>query len=351
MRMAMMVTRFLILFAVLGGTPGVFAQDIEVGGSVDLHLPVTENADDNRLQPRGAELRLSGPLDEFFDGLLNVVAHTEDGATEFEVHEAQLIWARGVHGWRARAGKFLLNVGFLNRTHRHEWPFIVPPAYHARFFSEEGASDSGIEVTRVADGPGTATHVGVTESYTYGHAHDAGERPPRPLVTVRQTFFAGDEGAREWDWGLNAVDRLSAEREHTTLGGIDLIFRQLESKELVFLVLSELWHREVRAPGADVQRETGFYVLYERALQKKWSVGLRLDGYFAHETKDAVTGERLGDADYGLSPIVTWSPSDVTTLRFSAGYEVDTLEGSPERHERRADLQLVFALGSHGHSH
>lgn len=345
------LVRVVILIGLFAGATGARAQEFALGGSVDLHLPVTENADANRLQPRGAELRLAGALDEYFDGLLNVVAHTEDGATEFEVHEAQLIWARGIPGWRARAGKFLLNVGFLNRTHRHEWPFIVPPAYHTRFFSEEGASDSGIELSRMAEAPGMATHLGITESYTYGHAHDAGERPPRPLVTLRQTFFLGEEGSREWDWGLNALDRVGADREQTTLAGLDLIYRQIESKELVFLVLGELWHREVSAPGAEARRDLGFYLLYERALTPRWSLGLRLDGYVAQNTQDALTGETLRDVDYGFSPIITWSPSDVTTLRFSGGYEVDTLEGTPERHERRADLQLVFAFGAHGHSH
>lgn len=345
----------------MAGTPRIFFVFVSVAlwslgaqasvglmAAVDLHRPFTEGHGRDRLEVRGLEVGLSGAIDPIFDGVVSLATHPENGQDRFEIHEAQIQANRWSPGWRFRAGKFFLAMGRLNQTHRHDWSFIQPPKYHRQFFADEGAADTGIEICRLSGQTVAAeTHLGVTESFTYGHSHSAGEAPPRPLIYLRQSWFWEGVGTGDFSLGLNALSRESAQKETMNLFGVDLVHKTLVGKKVDRLWQAEFWHRERHSAGTARRRESGFYAFWQRAGRGDWFYGVKLDGYSDHNLRFLTTGELRRDFDYAVGPVATWKPSEFSLVRWSAALDVDTTQGDPDRQERRMDLQFVYILGAH----
>ena len=138
-----------------------------------------------RIARKSRSLR-TAPIDQTFNGVLSFAAHREEGETVAEVHEAYLSTSNLIPRSTIRVGQFFLGVGRLNRFHRHEWSVIFAPHVQENFFGEEGALDSGVEYSWLAPLPFyLETTVGLTNGFTYGHAHNEGEKPRKPTHYAR----------------------------------------------------------------------------------------------------------------------------------------------------------------------
>ena len=182
---------------------------------------------------REAELSLYGPIDHLFDGVLTMSAHREHGVQMFEVHEASISSSKLLKGFSFRAGQFFLGLGRLNRFHRHDWPFTEAPIVQKKYFDSEGVSDSGLEASYLMplDFYLNIT-AGVTNGWTYGHAHNEGEKPKTPTHYARVSSFLDGDDVYGLALGLNYLGRESSEGEKLELLGLDATL-----KAEVFLLL------------------------------------------------------------------------------------------------------------------
>ena len=342
-----------------------------ISASVDLLHPASfDNDENNRLIVRDAELSLFGSIDHLFDGVLTLTGHSEYEGFHFEVHEAYIGSSKLIPRSRFRIGKFLLAVGRLNPFHRHDWPFITAPKIQREFFNSghtaydaEGAIDTGIEYSILLPLPFYFDlTLGVTNGYEFGHshagAHDhdehdhdhehyhaAHKRPQSPLYYVRPTFYfalADDSGLL---LGLNYLNHKDHAGVEMALTGLDATYKKREGRRLKWLFQSEIWHRAMnQTPNGDTST-IGAYIYPQFGWSEKIFFGLRLDAY--SRLNGSHEGEDKKNLDYAFAPVFTYKPSEFSHLRVAYTHEVETVEGSDDRTDRRLEFQFVYFLGAH----
>lgn len=331
-------------------------QNLQASGVVDLLHPVSlDDAKDNRLDVRGAELSLFGPIDHIFDGTLTFAGHPEHGEFHFEVHEAFVGSSKLIPRSRFKLGKFLLGLGRLNQVHRHDWPFISAPKVQRVFLNggrsaaeAEGAADTGLEYSVLLPLPiYLDLTMGVTNGYCFGHCHSVGQRPQTPLFYLRPTTFWGFEDGSGLQLGLNFLNHKDHLAQETSLTGLDLAYKRREGKTLKWLLQGEIWHRALNRPASGDTSTIGSYLYTQYGWSETTSFGLRLDGFSHLNRTFNTTGEKQKNFDYGLVPTVTYKPSEFSSLRLAYAHEVDTAQGESDIRDRRFELQFVYILGAH----
>ncbi|MBI1862183.1 MAG: hypothetical protein HYR96_14815 [Deltaproteobacteria bacterium] len=302
---------------------------------------------DNRLLPREGEVVLYAPIDQTWDGALNLAAHNEDGEYKFEIHELTIGSSRLIPRSRFKVGQYFLGVGRLNQTHRHDWPFTSAPKVQTQFLYEEGVNDTGAEYSYLWPTPFYLDlTLGITNGWTFGHTHDEGKGPVLPthylrLVTYNDLFLDGG-----LQTGLNYLGRKDSSGNNTSLFGLDLTAKWREAQTLTFLFQSELWYRIYSPAAGDVENTIGFYAYPQYGFSPSWSLGVRVDGYSVLNSKDA-GGNNVGSFDYGLVPTFSYKASEFSTIRASYGVKGRLSQGAVSNTEHFLELQAVFILGSH----
>jgi hypothetical protein len=344
----------LLWFTVLGlSSAAAWGQDssgLKISAAVDLmgsYKVNEESSAEDSFAAREAEIVLTAPIDPSFDGFLSFAAHREDGEAVAELHEAFIRTSRLVPRSNIRAGQFFLGVGRLNRLHRHEWPIISAPKVHNEFFGEEGALDSGLEYTWLAPLPFfLESTIGVTNGYTYGHAHDAGEKPKQPTHYARfatYTELPGNGGAQT---ALNYLSRTDATGTRMTLAGLDLTAKWRDAGVLNFLLQSEIWHRTLTPEGASAEKTLGAYVLPQYAFDAQLYLGVLIDYYSVLSLKDAI-GQSVDNSVISVVPTVTYKASEFSTLRLAYHHEKTTREDEADQNDQRVEFQANFTIGAH----
>ncbi len=350
---------FALILACFGWLASLsFAQlkDLNTSAAVDLMLPLSfDDSSENDLQVRSAEWMFYGPIDHLFDGRLNVAGHKDDGEFVFDVHEAHIGSSKLIPRSRFKAGKFLLGVGRLNPVHQHDWPFVMAPKVHRRFFNPgasslraESTADTGLEFSWLAPTEQFLdVTLGLTNNRCYGHCHDEGPRPPRPLYYIRPTTFFAVGSNADLLFGLNHLSRVNAAKVQVDLWGFDATLKQRQGSILRWLVQTE-WYLQIQKKTAirDVE-QAGFYIFSQYGLTPHWSLGLRLDGFSELNMKFVTEGTKRRNFDYGITPQITYRASEFSQVRLAYSHEVETLEGVADARDRQVQLQMVFLLGAH----
>ncbi|MEA5445670.1 zinc-regulated TonB-dependent outer membrane receptor [Gammaproteobacteria bacterium AB-CW1] len=94
-------------------------------------------------QIREAELSFSGTVDPYFD-MFVMAALFENGV---ELEEAYVTTRSLPAGLQIKAGRFLSDVGYINKQHIHDWQFVDAPWVIDNLFGEEGLRENGIQLT------------------------------------------------------------------------------------------------------------------------------------------------------------------------------------------------------------
>ena len=324
-------------------------QNMQSAAALDFVAPLHfEDSAENKLDIRAAELLFFGPLDPTFDATLNFAAHNEEGEFVAEVHEAYVGSSKLIPNSRFRVGKFLLGVGRLNQFHQHDWAFVSAPRVQAEFFDEEGVADTGAEFSTLL--PTEAywdITVGVTNGYTFGHSHDAGEKPHVPTHYLHAVNFVelGEKGALQW--GTNYLGRTDAAEIKTQLYGFDFVFKKTEGKVTQLLVQSELWYRNQSGPNFETNEEVGAYVFPQMALSERLFLGLRVDLFSELNRTSPLDGSRQGNLNYAAIPTLTFKNSEFSLLRVAYTYDNQTYQGESDSINQKLELQWVALLGAH----
>lgn len=92
---------------------------------------------------RELELTFSGTVDPYFDALAQITFSGDHA----EVEEAYITTRMLPAGLQIKAGKFLSDVGYINKQHLHDWHFVDAPWLREYFFGDEGLSEAGVQLT------------------------------------------------------------------------------------------------------------------------------------------------------------------------------------------------------------
>ncbi|MBV2168464.1 MAG: hypothetical protein KUL82_07135 [Bdellovibrio sp.] len=327
-------------------------QNIQTSAALDFVAPFHfEESEQNKLELRAAELFFFGPLDSTFDGTLNVAAHNENGEFILEAQEGYISSHKLIPSSHFKIGKFFLGVGLLNQFHQHDWSFISGPRVQTEFFDKEAVVDSGGEFTTAVP---LSSHWeitgGVTNGYTYGHAHDAGEKPRVPthyLHSVSKVDF-GETGNLQW--GANYLGRTDAYGVQTQLYGFDFLFKKTEAQTPSVLLQSEIWYRNLSAPGTSAREDVGAYFFPQVSLSEHLSAGMRIDLFWELSRTFENSGDRQDNLNYALVPTLTYKHSEFTLFRAAYTYDMQTYKGEADRLNQSIELQIVALLGELWHS-
>ncbi len=298
----------------------------------------------NRLDPREAEFMFYAPVDQTFDAQFNGAAHYEDGELHFELHELFVGSSKLIPRSRFKLGKYFLGVGRLNPIHRHDWPFTSAPKVQTEFFdrSGEGLNDTGVEYGYLLP---TSFYLdltlGVTNGWTYGHAHDEGAKPFFPVHYARLATYQKLSQTGGMQVGLNYLGRRDAGNIRYSLLGLDFVAKWREAQTLNFLLQSELWYQWKSPAGQEALKSYGAYVFPQYGFNANWYVGIRLDAFKNLE------GNPIANFDYGFVPTLTYKASEFSTIRASYQWLVSRVDGQTVSRTRAVELQAIFLLGSH----
>lgn len=329
-------------------TPG----DFQISGALDLYLPIpiqNGGLDGGRFRPRTFEIVLQGAIDPMYDAVINLAGDDVNGVFQLGLHEGYVSTTKLIPGMRLRAGRYFMSVGRLNQVHRHDWAFASASKSHSEFFSGDNVMDTGLEAQWLgsADSPFAITF-GVTNGYRFGHFHDEGTtRPLAPTHYVRPTFKLGgvEESA---EISMNYLARTDEAGQHTRLSGFDLVWTKRSGSKVLWLVQSETFHRYQRQgdPSIPLREDVGGWLYVSRAVDDRWQVGARVDGFTTLSLRMA-NGEKRGNFDSAISPILTYEPSELSRVRLAYTYALETRDADSNHPEQRFELQLVALLGTH----
>lgn len=327
-------------------------SDLNATAALDLSLPLlNERGTDEGFQviPRSAELMFHGPVDHLFDGMVSFGGHTEEGEFFFELHEGYVSSSKLFEGSQFKLGKFFLGLGRLNQVHQHDWPFADVPVSHEEFFADEGVSDTGVEYSYLLPTDHfVQLTAGLTSSYCYGHCHDAGNKPNRPLVYIHPTtyFEISDESGLQL--GLSYLNREDESSVQTQLFGFDVVLKKRTGKLLRWLVQAEAYFEDTQSPVEDsTGQKIGGYLYAQHGINNEHFVGLRFDAFSDLDQKFLTNNNVQKNLIAGLTSVYTWKPSEFASVRFSAGLHNYFRQSEKTVQDVVSNLQFVYILGSH----
>jgi hypothetical protein len=326
---------------------------------------------------RGVELTASASVDPYFDA--QVTFHfTED---DVAVEEAYVTTRMLPGGVQLKLGKFLSEVGYINKQHVHDWQFVDQPWMREYFFGEEGLNEIGVQASWLAptetylrlgvealqgETEGVANYIGEGE---FGETDDprlfTGFAKIAPDLGVNHALQMGTfggfsrtyqrEGDHElWDgdaWfaGADFVYKYDGQgvmghRNFSVQG--EYIFRRLNLDY-------EAHHGHEHHGHAQDWNQDGLYAQVNYGFAPRWDAGLRLDvlglvndGY-EHDHK-----EDFGSS-YRYTGQIAYRPTEFSMVRAQAGYMDMAHETHGDHHDEAQDgwlvaLQFSISLGVHG---
>ncbi len=92
-----------------------------------------------------AEIVFEASVDAYLDAM--VVLHASDHGVEIE--EAYGVTRSLPYGTKVKFGKFLSDVGYINRQHSHDWSFADRPLVNQLLFGEHGLQETGVQLSWV----------------------------------------------------------------------------------------------------------------------------------------------------------------------------------------------------------
>ena len=371
--------------SVVGGTSSVRDSQLEEfqGGG---HDPQKRG-----FSLQSLELSISGTVDDLFDAEAYIL-FTDD---EVELEEAFITTRSLPYNLQLKAGYFLTEFGIVNTQHAHSWDFLDQPIINTRMFGSEGMRDAGVRLSWLAPTSWySEVLVGVQNSdgermvsfRGEGHAHGGEEEhedePFEEGIAGRPYNESDTRSLGDMVWLARWVNSFSINEDTTLQLGVSNLYGDnhtggetwiygadaklvIEDKELGradWIFQGEIMKRTYDADpvfvedgadsfalGSDEVDDWGFYVQALKALDKKWSVGLRYE--YVTGSGDSFEGDevvaREDDFDrsdrYRISPMLVYQHSEFTKMRLQYNYD----DSDTDDEANTIWLGVEVILGSH----
>lgn len=287
---------------------------------------------ENRFDVREAEFGFSGAVDQWIRGNLLVAAHNEDGKYFFEIHEANAFFPFLSKYVTLKAGKMFLDLGRLNRIHRHDWIFTNAPIVHRKLMDKEAIADTGAELNFLLPWEKITQEIvlGATNGRVWGHTHSDGQAKNNPMMYLhlKNFVYLGDNWGTQF--GFTAIRYEPDAKSNKTVRnqyGADFLLRWNRSFLKSFILTGELWYRETRFPQVmdtvtfqnkktPMETQVGYYIFADYQFHQQWSLGFRFDYYKIPNLRDKF-GYLAENAEMAYTPQVTYRPSEFSFIRLS----------------------------------
>jgi hypothetical protein len=341
--------------------------DISVVGDLvgDFSPKGSTQEDASRLGIREVELAVQAVVDPYFRGDVFLGFSDAEG-----VHiEQAFLTTTALPGFEARLGRFLMPVGKVNNTHRHDLHTIEYPWVVQMFFGPEGLKGTGAYLSKVFAPFGFYQELQLTVIDRFGEAPEGltvEESPNKDLgglgFSARMRNYWDVSEAANFELSASAI---TGKREQPTTGalpggfdalnarqsvvGADLTFRWRPLEQGLyksFIAQVEFMRQEnerVADPlfGGPVGGFNGAYGFARWQMTRRLYVGGRYDW-----VEDPFTGGATLNAASGY---LQWFPSEFSKLML--GYE-RLMPGAPAATPKpdatnRILLQATFAIGPH----
>jgi len=321
------------------------------------------------------ELAVSGTVDDLFD-YQGFILFTED---EVELEEAYITTRSLPYDLKVKLGTFLTEFGIINQQHVHSWDFIDQPIINTRIFGGEGMRGPGASISWLAPVPWYSEVIlGVQnsdgdfmtsfrgEGHDHGGGHDehedeefeeaVGGAPYNEIEDTRNsedmvyltrwvnTFDVAKDATLQFGlsslWGDNhtggntwiyGADMKLVVDNDPTLGRPNWVW-QTEIMKRKYHVRAGTVIEDETGPvtfereGDDIE-DWGLYTQVIKALNKKWSAGIRFE-YASGSGESYEHDERPArDTDFNrsdrirISPLLVYQHSEFTKFRLQYNHD------------------------------
>ncbi|MFU8896200.1 MAG: zinc-regulated TonB-dependent outer membrane receptor [Gammaproteobacteria bacterium] len=351
---------------------------------------------------REVEFAFSGTVDPYFDAFVLLVF---DG-DEIELEEAFITTRALPAGLQAKFGKFLSDVGYINKQHPHSWDFSDRPLVNELLFSDHGLQETGIQLSWLA--PTTQyLRLGVEalQGETSGVANFIGEEAAingtariledasGPRLFTGFAKFAPDLGfdhALQLGVSYGYASSFQNTEEHSTrfedhegtasFWGIDGVYKYTPPGAVggrgAFKLQGEYFYRERDIDRRDVyfachpagidcgdpaaqwqigdvrneqsfkEKQDGYYLQALYGLAPRWNIGTRIEQVGLTNETGRGDGEDWDDSRR-YSAVLNYMPTEFSRLRLQFSRGDIAVDGEREKFNQ-VFLQFQMSLGVHG---
>ena len=338
----------------------------------------------NGFNLRESELVFSATVDPYFDASA-YLAVDKDGDVELE--EAWFLTRGLPRGLKLKGGKFLSDFGYQNQRHPHQWDFVDQNLPYLNLLGDHGLRDVGVQLSWLPELPwytklgvellegGDQERLGALADEEVQETVDLDDEDDGPRLFTAYAKLAPELGydhalqlglsyafASQHQEVLGEDDPLSGLEGDADLWGLEAVYRydhparfghrdlKLQAEYLLARKDLDVESGPAEQLGTSLELVTdGAYLQGVYGVAPRWDAGLRYDLLGArNEIRGAETGnERFGDSDR-WSAMLTWRPSEFSSLRMQWSYS-DLLTEEQERESfHTVWLQYLFSLGTHG---
>lgn len=351
---------------------------------------------------REVELAFSATVDPYFDAFARVVF--ADG--EVELEEAFVTTRALPAGLQAKFGKFLSDVGYINKQHPHSWDFFDRPLVSELLFGDHGIQETGVQITWLAptrqylrfgvealqgETAGIANYLGEAAAIagtdriledqagprlftgfakfapdlgfdhamqlgvSYGHASSFQN------TIEHSTRYEDHEGTASF-WGVDGVYKYSPPGSVGGRGGFKLQGeyyyrkRDIDRRDVYFAChpagidcadpAAEWQIGDVRNEQSFSERQDGYYLQALYGLAPRWNAGLRLEQVGLTNRSGRGSGIEWDDSKR-YSAVLNFMPTEFSRLRLQYSRGDVAVEGEREKFNQ-VFLQFQMSLGVHG---
>jgi hypothetical protein len=351
---------------------------------------------------REVEFAFSATVDPYFDAFVMFVF---DG-DEIELEEAFLTTRSLPAGFQAKFGKFLSDVGYINKQHPHSWDFFDRPLVSELLFGDHGIQETGLQLSWLAP---TAQYLRfgaeALQGETGGIANYLGEAAPiagteriladaaGPRLFTAFTKFAPDLGfdhALQVGASYGHARSFQATEEHSTryedhdgtasFWGVDGVYKYTPPGSIggrgAFKLQGEYYYRKRDIDRRDVyfachpagvdcadpaaewqigdvrneqsfrEKQDGYYIQGLYGLAPRWSTGLRYEQVGLTNRTGRGAGEEWDDSKR-YSAVLSFMPTEFSRLRLQYTRGDIAVDGERETFNQ-VFLQFQMSLGVHG---
>jgi hypothetical protein len=368
---------------------GVFyraSRDVEAPAGFDSHDHDHDHDHAHGLEEgfnlREAEITVSASIDNYLDGVMTLAIEGNEG---IEVEEAYLLTRSLPAGLQIKAGRFLSDIGYINRQHPHDWQFVDRPWVNELLFGEHGLQDTGIQLswlpaTRVYSRFGVEVLQGEGSIATQD-VHEELEEKSGPRLYTAFAKFAPDLGFNHAAMfgvsaGVSSSFRKEVEHDDDELelwdgkgwfAGVDAVYKYSSGKAFGhgnWIVQAEYYFREIEADYTEIDanvvtdeffsrsRQDGFYLQGIYGFAPRWNAGLRVEAVgLTNKSLEADGGdfESFGSS-WRYTGQISFMPTEFSRLRLQVSQiDVEHDHGSGHHHKPwTLMLQYNVSLGAHG---
>lgn len=290
------------------------------------------------LQMHESELGLQAIIDPYARGDFFMTF----GESGVNLEEGYITFTALPGGFVAKAGKFRGDFGKVNTLHNHVLPWIDRPLVTDRLVAgEDGIDDAGLSVTRILPAPKGIFLEGTAQVYR-GDSGDVFTSSKRSDASVLGHLRAYRDITDQTNLDLG----ISYARGHNDLGstfltdlyGVDATLRWTPLRRTIyhnFVGRAEfVWSHRDQLPLT--QRSFGFFTSGDYRLNRRWTVGGRIDRSGRARAANLI--------DDGFSGVLTYWPSEFSQVR--GQYRFTHFAEGPDGNELL--FQFIFVLGAHG---